>query len=36
MRKIRSKKNKIRAAVIAALLGITIILGVIVFTSTTP
>lgn len=31
-----SKKNKIRAAVIAALLGITIILGVIVFTSTTP
>jgi LPXTG-site transpeptidase (sortase) family protein len=36
MRKIMSKKNKIRAAVIAALLGITIILGVIVFTSTTP
>ena len=31
-----SKKNKIREAVIAALLGITIILGVIVFTSTTP
>ncbi len=31
-----SKKNKIRVAVIAALLGITIILGVIVFTSTTP
>jgi LPXTG-site transpeptidase (sortase) family protein len=36
MREIMSKKNKIRAAVIAALLGITIILGVIVFTSTTP
>lgn len=31
-----SKKNKIRVAVIAALLGITIILGVIVFTSVTP
>ena len=30
-----SKKNKIRVAIIAALLGITIILGVIVFTSTT-
>lgn len=29
-----SKKNKIRVAIIAALLGITIILGVIIFTST--
>lgn len=36
MRKIMSKKNKIRAAIIAALLGITIILGVFVFTSVTP
>ena len=31
-----SKKNKIRVAVVAALLGITIILRVIVFTSVTP
>lgn len=31
-----SKKNKVRVAIIAALLGIVIILGVIIFTSATP